>query len=187
MINLLTSLYRGVFGTIERLTINWLPGLAARTVFAGVLLMYFLGSAMTKVGDGLFGVLVVQDNAYFQILPSVVEHYGYDASQVPFLPWGLVVYLGTYSEILLPIMLVLGLFTRVAALGMIGFVLVQSYVDIAFHGVDDKTVGKWFDSLSDAAIMDQRALWVFLLLYLVVYGAGRISLDHVLASRGNPR
>ena len=187
MPNILMSAYHRFFGAVEQFTANWLPGLLARAVFAGVLFMYFLGSAMTKVGDGLTGIFVVQDNAYFQILPSVVEAYGYDASQVPFLPWGLVVYLGTYSEILLPVLIVLGLFTRIAALGMIGFVMVQSYVDIAFHGVDEMTVGRWFDSLSDAAIMDQRALWVFLLVYLVIYGAGRISLDHVLRSRSNPR
>jgi putative oxidoreductase len=111
----------------------------------------------------------------------VVEAYGYDPSQVPFVPWGIVVYAGTYAEFILPVLIVLGLFTRLASLGMIGFILVQSYVDIAFHGVDDKTIGAWFDRFSDAAILDQRTLWIFLLLTLVVKGAGAISLDALWA------
>ena len=164
---------------------DWFPGLLARLVFAAVLYVYFLNSALTKIGEGVFGFLSVGDNAYFQILPSVVERYGFDASQVPFLPYGLIVHLGTYSEFILPTLIVLGLFTRLAALGMIGFVVVQSIVDIAFHGADDKTVGAWFDRLSDAAILDQRALWVFLLAYLVVHGAGRVSLDRLLG-RASP-
>ena len=54
--------------------------------------------------------------------------------KVPLLPYGLVVTVGTYSEFLLPVLIVLGLFTRIAALGMIGFTLVQSFVDITWHG-----------------------------------------------------
>ena len=157
--------------------------MAARFLFAAVLLVYYLNSAATKVGEGVTGFFSVGDNAYFQILPSVVEAYGYDASQVPFFPYDLIVIAGTYSEFILPILIVLGLFTRIAALGMIGFTLVQSYVDIAFHGVDAKTIGAWFDRFSDAAIMDQRALWVFLLVYLVVKGAGAVSLDWVLGKK----
>ena len=84
---------------------------------------------------------------------------------------------------LLPTLIVLGLFTRIAALGMIGFTIVQSFVDIAYHGVDMTTVGAWFDRFSDAAILDQRALWIFLLLYLVAHGPGRCSLDALLAAR----
>lgn len=169
---LFDSLYRGVE--------SWLPGLLARLVFAAVLLVYFLNSARLKIGDGILGIFSVSDSAYFQILPSVIEQYGYDATNVPFVPYGLIVYLGTYSEILLPILVVAGLFTRIAALGMIGFVMVQSYVDIVFHKVEAATIGAWFDAFSDATILDQRALWLFLLVYLVVYGPGRISLDQVL-------
>lgn len=183
MITRVTMLHHRAFAAIERGLAAWFPGLLARLVFAGVLLIYFLNSAMTKLGDGFPGIFTVADNAYFQILPSVIERYGYDASQVPFVPYGLIVHLGTYSEILLPVLIVLGLFTRLAALGMIVFVTVQSYVDIVFHGVDKETIGAWFDRASDAAILDQRALWVFLLLYVIIYGAGRISLDYLLKRR----
>ncbi|MXX16729.1 MAG: DoxX family protein [Gammaproteobacteria bacterium] len=177
----ITTRFVRFFSSLERNTAPWLPGALARLVFAAVLLVYFLNSALTKTGDGFFGLFMIQDVAYFQILPSVIEQYDFDASQVPFIPWGLIVMLGTYSEIILPILIVIGLFTRLAALGMIGFVLVQSYVDIAFHGVDGKTIGSWFDNLSGAVILDQRALWMFLLIYLVIHGAGMLSLDRLLA------
>ena len=176
-------LHRCVFGFAEAKLDGWFLGLLARLVFAAVLLVYYLNSAGTKVGEGIAGFFSIGDNAYFQILPSVVEAYGFDASQVPFFPWDIIVFAGTYAEFLLPILIVIGLFTRLASLGMIGFILVQSYVDIAFHGADAKTIGSWFDRFADAAILDQRALWVFLLLTLVVKGAGMVSLDSVLGSK----
>ncbi len=183
MIARLTALHGCVFGFAESRLDGWFLGLLARFVFAAVLLVYYLNSAATKVGDGIAGFFTIGDNAYFQILPSVVEAYGYDASQVPLFPWDLIVIAGTYAEFVLPLLIVLGLFTRLAALGMIGFTLVQSYVDIAFHGADAATIGAWFDNLSNAAILDQRALWVFLLVTLVVKGAGAVSLDALLARR----
>jgi putative oxidoreductase len=180
MLAKLTDLHSRVFGFAEARLDGWFLGLFARFAFAAVLLVYYLNSAATKVGEGIAGFFIIGDNAYFQILPSVVEAYGYDASQVPFY-WDLVVVAGTYAEFLLPLLIVLGLFTRLAALGMIGFTVVQSTVDIAFHGADAKTIGAWFDRLPDAAITDQRLLWVFLLVTLVVRGAGALSLDNVLA------
>jgi putative oxidoreductase len=183
MFSFFASLHNAIFGGLERLLGAWFLGLLARFVFAAVLFFYFFNSAMTKIGEGPLGFLAIQDNAYFQILPSVVELYEFDVSQVPVFPYKLIVMAGTYSEIILPILIIIGLFTRLAALGMIGFVLVQSYVDIAFHGVDEKTIGAWFDRFSDAVILDQRALWVFLLAYLVIRGAGAISLDYLFAGR----
>ena len=183
MLNALSNLHDSVFGGLQDGLEDWFLGLLARLVFAAVLFVYFFNSAMTKVGEGLFGFLTVTDNAYFQILPTVVEQYEFDASQIPFFPYQLIVMAGTYGEIILPILILIGLFTRIAALGMIVFVAVQSYVDVAFHGADEKTIGAWFDRLSDSVILDQRALWIFLLVYLVVRGAGAISLDYLFAGR----
>ncbi|MEM6985258.1 MAG: DoxX family protein, partial [Pseudomonadota bacterium] len=90
------------------------------------------------------------------------------------------VYAGTYAEFILPVLIVVGLFTRLAALGMIGFVFVQSFVDITGHHADAETIGAWFDRFSDATILDQRAMWVFLLAYLAIYGAGKLSIDQLL-------
>lgn len=180
MIAKLIALHGRLFGRIEAALDGWFLGLFARFAFAAVLLVYYLNSAATKVGEGVAGFFTIGDNAYFQILPPVVEAYGYDASQVP-LYWDLVVVAGTYAEFLLPLLIVLGLLTRLSALGMIAFTFVQSFVDIAFHGADATTLGAWFDRLPDAAIMDQRLLWVFLLVILVVKGAGAVSLDALLA------
>jgi putative oxidoreductase len=66
---------------------------------------------------------------------------------------------------------------------MIAFVCVQSYVDIFLLKADASAIGAWFDHLSDSTILDQRALWIFLLAYLVIYGAGRVSLDQLLHRR----
>ena len=89
--------------------------------------------------------------------------------------------LGSWAEMILPLLILLGLFTRGAALGMIGFIIVQSLTDIFGHGADAATIGGWFDRASDALILDQRLLWVFLLLVLVVQGGGRYALDHWLS------
>ncbi|MFC5585215.1 DoxX family membrane protein [Nitratireductor kimnyeongensis] len=162
---------------------GWFLGLVARFSFLAVLYLYFLNSARTKVGDGFFGFFHIADGAYYQIALPAVEAAGGNVSAVSFIPWGLIVWLGTYSEFVLPLLIVLGLLTRIAALGMIGFVLVQSYVDIVVHNVGSETAGAWFDRFSDGLIWDQRTLWVFLLLYLAVKGAGLVSLDAFLSHR----
>ncbi len=161
----------------------WLLGLLARFTFAAVLFGYYWNAALTKIEPGLFGWLSIRDAAYFQIIPPVVEAYGYNASAVPTFPWGLIVAAGTYAEFVLPVLIVSGLVTRLAAAGMIVFVIVQSWVDIAFHGADAATIGALFDRHSGSVIMDQRTMWVFLLAYLVVKGAGLFSLDALLRRR----
>ncbi len=177
MLATISRLHTNVFSSLNRWTDGWLLGLLARLVFAGTLLVYFLNSAFTKFDGGPFSI---SDAAYFQILPPIVEAAGFDVSQVSFFPWGLIVLAGTYGEVILPVLIVLGLFTRIAALGMTVFVIVQSYVDIAFHGVDGETIGAWFDNISGAVIMDQRAFWLFVLAFLVLKGPGLVSLDSVL-------
>ena len=181
----LISLYDGTVAAVERLTRGWFFGLLARFAFASVLYFYFLNSARTKVGDGVLGFFSVSDNAYYQIALPAVEAAGGDVSQVAFFPWGLMVVAGTYAEFVLPLLVVLGLFTRIAAVGMIVFVAVQSYVDIAVHKVGAETVGAMFDRFSDGLIADQRLLWLFPLVYLAVRGAGAISLDRLLVTRRN--
>ena len=153
--------------------------LLARFVFAAVLVMYFLRSGITKLGDGFFGFLLPSDGAYIQIFPKAVEALGYDTSQLNFFHW-LIAVGGTWAEFILPIAVVIGLATRLAALGMIGFIFVQSFVDVTGHGVGGKDLGAWFDGASGALIMDQRTLWVFLLLILVTMGGGRLSIDRML-------
>jgi putative oxidoreductase len=179
----LFGLHRRFFGAVENALQGWFPGLFARFAFAAVLLFYFWNSFRTKVGEGVAGFFSISDNAYYQIVPKAMEAAGLDSANVAFFPWKLMVYAGTYAEFILPLLVVIGLFTRIAALGMIAFVLVQSYVDITQHQVDAETTGAWFDRLSDSAIMDQRLMWMVPLAYLVVKGAGWVSLDKLFLER----
>lgn len=162
---------------LERALAGWFLGAAARFVFAAVLFGYYWTSAVTKLGDGALGL---GDGAYVQILPGRMAAAGYDATQIALVPWGLIVALGTYAEFLLPALIVAGLATRLAAAGMIGFIAVQSWVDVAGHGADAATIGALFDRAPNAVILDQRALWLFLLAVLVAKGAGALSLDALL-------
>ena len=152
-----------------------LPTLA-RLIFAAVLAGYFWASALTKF-DGF--PFALSTGAFAQIYPKQFEAVGYDASQLGLIPY-LVTLAGVYAEIILPLLIVLGLLTRLAALGMIGFVVVQSLTDIWGHMAGPDTIGAWFDRAPDALILDQRALWVLLLTILVVKGAGPLSADRGL-------
>tara|TARA_R110000850_G_scaffold152876_1_gene276210 strand:+ start:196 stop:735 length:540 start_codon:yes stop_codon:yes gene_type:complete len=173
----LFSLHDRVFESVERATHGWLLPSAARLTFAAVLLVYYWNSAGTKL-DG-FGL---SPNAYVQIFPQQAEAYGYDSSQFGLLAT-LIVWAGALAEFVLPALIVLGLFTRLAALGMIGFIIVQSLTDIYGHMADSSTIGAFFDGVENARILDLRAFWVFVLLYLVIKGGGLFSLDRLLGRR----
>lgn len=181
----LVSIHDAIFRQVERGG-NWLLPLAARFVFASTLLLYFWNSGLTKLGDGILGLFSPSIGAYSQIFPKQLEAVGYDVSQFGLLQ-KLVVLAGTYAEFILPLLIVIGLLTRLASLGMIGFVIVQSLTDIYGHGAtDDKTLGALFDRFPDAVILDQRLFWVFLLAVLVVKGAGALSVDALLRNRMEP-
>ena len=135
--------------------------LLARFTFGAVLALYFWASALTKLGDGFFGFL----------FPSALGLWH----------WA-VVTAGTWAEFILPLTILIGLFTRLSAPGMIGFIVVQSLTDLYGHGLagDAKFIGGWFDRIPDAMLMDQRLLWVFPLLVLFIKGAGALSVDRAL-------
>lgn len=176
------SLYTRLTDTLERA--DWLLPTLARLLFAAIFLMYFWVSGLTKLGDGFGGIFSPSTGAYVQMFPRMMEAFGYDTDQFNMLQ-KLIVLFGTWAEFILPALVVLGLFTRLAALGMIGFIAVQSLTDLYGHGgwADAKVLGAWFDRFPDGIIMDQRALWVFLLLVLVFKGAGPLSLDRALTPR----
>jgi putative oxidoreductase len=151
-----------------------LPTLA-RLTFAAVLLGYFWASARTKLGESL---LTPSDGAYAQIFPRALEAAGYDSSQLGLWPY-LVTLAGTYAEFILPALIIVGLLTRLAALGMIGFIALQSLTDIVGHKAGTDTIGHWFDRAPDALILDQRAFWILTLATLVTLGAGPLALDRL--------
>ncbi|MEO1329816.1 MAG: DoxX family protein [Pseudomonadota bacterium] len=181
----LVRLHDAVFGGLQMLLADWFLGLTARLVFGSVLLIYFWHSATLKVisGEptGLLDYLTVEENALFQMAPKAIEAAGYDPSALGGEYW-LMAYAGTYAEFVLPLLVLIGLFTRLASLGMIGFILVQSWVDVTGHDADESTIGSVFDRIPDSALLDQRLLWIFPLLYLIVRGAGLISVDALLRS-----
>lgn len=173
------DLHDRFFARFQALTDPWLIPTLARFSFAAVLLFYFWGSAKTKIGDGLFGIFNPGIGAYASILPKQMEAVGFDESLIGF-GGKMVVLLGTWAEFILPALIILGLFSRLAAAGMIGFIVVQSIVDITGHGVDAATIGALFDRGSDSLILDQRLLWVFLLITIIAKGGGPLSLDRIL-------
>lgn len=179
----LIAFHDRVFDTVERLGEPLLP-LLSRVVFAGTLLIYFWTSAMTKLGDGILGILKPSTGAYAQIFPKQMEAVVYDVSQLSVFHW-LVVVAGTWAEFILPLLVVIGLATRLASLGMIGFVTVQSLTDLYGHGGIEhaETLGAWFDRAPDAVILDQRAFWMVILVTLVIKGAGLLSVDALLRRR----
>ncbi|MGH1353341.1 MAG: DoxX family protein [Methyloligellaceae bacterium] len=181
------NLHNRVFSGVQSLTQGWFPGLFARISFSSVLLYYFWNSACTKVEGGCFqlGMFLIPNSieassgSYSQIIPPIAEHYGYDASAIPFY-WKTIVYMGTFAEFILPLMLLLGLFTRLSSLALVGFIAVMTFVDINFHGADAQTIGAFFDKVHDSAISDQRVLWLMPLIALIITGPGKVSLDYLL-------
>ena len=142
----LINLHNSIFDGLER-SAGWLVPTLARVIFAAIFLIYFWNSAGLKFDGSIFSASA---GAFGQTLPK--------------------------AEYLLPALIILGLFTRLAALAMIGFVAVQTFVDVTGHGV---ALGGFFDN--NIGLLDQRTLWVFLLLILVFRGAGPISLDWPLS------
>ncbi|SFQ35549.1 putative oxidoreductase [Roseivivax halotolerans] len=155
--------------------------LIARFVFAATLLVYYWHAALTKL-DG--GPVSLSLGAYAQVFPRAFEAVGYDASQLGGFHY-LVALAGTYAEFVLPLLLVIGLIARPAAIAMIGFIVIQSLTDLYGHGgiAHTETLGAWFDRLPDGVILDQRAFWVLALTLIAVKGAGALSVDQVLARR----
>lgn len=124
--------------------------LIALSARVGVGAVFFL-SGRTKVE----GWLTVNDTAYALFREEF---------KVPLLPPDFAAQLATYAEHLLPALLVLGLFTRLSALGLLAMTAV-----IQFFVYPDA----WPTHLT----------WAVGLLYLAGRGAGALSLDRWLGIR----
>jgi putative oxidoreductase len=117
---------------------------------AGLAAVFFL-SGRTKVD----GVLTVKDSTYSLFR----EEY-----QVPIVPPEIAAHMATYAEHALPILLVLGFFTRGAALGLLGMAaVIQIFV----------YPDAWSTHLT----------WAGLALYLIARGGGAWSVDQRLGIR----
>ena len=133
---------------------GWLSCLVfvfVRIVLAGV----FWRSGRTKIEEG----------SWFRIGDNTYELFRTEYAEVP-LPPELAAVLATTAEHVLPALLVVGLFTRLSALGLIGMTMtIQLFV-------------------YPEAWWTEHALWMALALVLVVRGGGLFSLDSLVARRG---
>lgn len=87
--------------------------------------------------------------------------------RVPLLPPGVAAYAATTVEHLFPILLIIGLASRLSALALLGMVaVIQTFV----------YPGAWPEHL----------LWAALLLAIIARGPGAISLDHLIWTRAHP-
>ncbi len=116
--------------------------------------MVFFPSGRTKV-DGLFTIM---DSTWF-----LFEH----EYALPIIPSDLAAILGATAEHVLPILLILGLFTRFVALGLLGMAAV-----IEIFAYPDAWV--------------THGLWVAAFVALIATGPGRLSLDRLLGLDGPP-
>ncbi|MBI6630751.1 DoxX family protein [Pontibaca salina] len=114
--------------------------------------MVFFQSGRTKV-EGLF---TIKDSTWF-----LFEH----EYALPIIPSDLAAVLGTTAEHVLPILLILGLLTRFAALGLLGMTAV---IEIFVY--------------PDAWVT--HGLWAAAFLALIALGPGRLSLDRLLGLDG---
>lgn len=123
---------------------EWLQLLLARVAIASV---FFL-SGRTKVE----GILTITPSTYALFA---------DEYRVPLLPPDIAAHLATYAEHLFPILLVIGLFTRLSAAALLGMTLViQTFV----------YPDAWPTHLT----------WAALSILLMARGGGRISLDRLV-------
>lgn len=87
--------------------------------------------------------------------------------KVPLLPPEIAAYAATAAEHLFPVLLVVGLASRLSALGLLGMVaVIQTFV----------YPGAW----------PEHSLWAALLIFLVARGPGVASLDHLIWNRAHP-
>ena len=91
--------------------------------------------------------------------------------KVPLLPPDFAAYLATGAELVLPVLLVIGLFGRFAALGLFILNAVATY--------------SYYDQLSEAGL-NQHLYWGLLLAVLLLHGVGKWSVDGWLERRLKP-
>jgi putative oxidoreductase len=87
--------------------------------------------------------------------------------QVPLLPWQLAAYLGTATELIIPVFIFTGLLIRpmAAILFVFNIIAVISYPLLWERGFYD------------------HQLWGLMILINIIWGAGKVSLDHWIRSR----
>ncbi len=87
--------------------------------------------------------------------------------RTPILPPVAAAVLGVFGELVFPILLIVGLASRLSAAGLfaVNAVAVISYSHVLLEPGMEAALG-------------QHVLWGFMILTLMIYGPGRLSLDH---------
>jgi len=160
-------------------------GPQARLVFLAVLGLCFLILAANKIGgrDLSMGPDVTGTflslGAFYSLAPVQLEVAGGAPAMLSIAIWialhGLVM-----AKALLPVLLVVELATRFAALGLISLVIITSAIDVFGHGAPPEAVGGLFDASPYDQILDLRLLWIMLLTVPAALGGGWLSIDVAL-------
>jgi putative oxidoreductase len=145
--NAITVPYNRIVASLSATWVDAIMLLFVRISLAGV----FWRSGRTKVDEGSW--LSVSDTAKFLF----EEEY----KGVP-LPPEFAAYMATYAEHLFPVLLVIGLFTRLSALALLGMTMV---IQIFVY---------------PEAWWSVHMIWVALALVLIIRGGGSLSLDKLL-------
>ena len=155
----LTGLLNAAISLFERIP-NSLVALVARFSIAAV----FWNSGQTKIQGLAINIVNGEFKLGWPRLSDSALALFQDEYKLPFIPPELAAPMAASAEHLLPLLLLVGLGSRFAALALLGMTLVIQvfvYPDAyATHGT-----------------------WAAVLLYLMAHGPGKLSLDHWLARR----
>jgi putative oxidoreductase len=91
---------------------------------------------------------------------------------LPFVPGAAAALLATAAEIVLPILLVIGLFTRMPALGLLAMTAVIEFV-----------AAQTPQGIENGIANHQHILWMLLFGYLLIRGGGPLSIDGFVKSQ----
>ena len=92
--------------------------------------------------------------------------------QVPLLPPDIAAYAGTAAELSLPVLVAIGLASRLSALALFAFNAVAVIAYSSFLVGDNGAAG-----------LQQHIMWGVMLLITVFHGPGKLSLDHWLCKK----
>lgn len=143
LISLLASIER-IWASGLELYLSSLASLLARVYVGWV----FFKSGLTKIADW----------------ESTLELFEYEYA-VPLLPTNVAAFLGTAGELLLPPLLILGLFSRFSAFGV--------------FCINAVAIISTFEDIEGTYGLGLHYIWGLLMIYVVIHGGKLISLDHL--------